>query len=342
MGRRRGFFAQIQRGIVEAERAERRQQRESLARAKHAQRIHAAQEADAEREAAEAEAEEYTARMASLTSLHRQATPLVDWQAAALATEPVLEEPATTPVNQAEAAVANYKPGLFARIFRRESKQRAVLQSALERRQAEWEESRRAAVAEHSNALAEWRDDMALAKAVLAGDLGSYDRVVRETRCLGELDEMGCAANVQWLSAQVVRVSLRASESDVVPREEKAVTARGKLSAKKLPSSKIADTYQDFICGAALRVGRELTAVLPLRGAVVDVWTQLLNPATGHLEDAPVLSVYCPRDRLDQVNFASVDASDLVGSLLHTMRFSRGKGMAAIQPIDAAPLVSKP
>jgi hypothetical protein len=64
------------------------------------------------------------------------------------------------------------------------------------------------------------------------------------------------------------------------------------------------------------------------------------NPATGHLEDTCVLSVYCPRDKLDRVNFQSVDASELVGSLLHAMRFSRGKGMSAVQPLDAGPIVA--
>jgi hypothetical protein len=351
MGRRRGFFAQIQHGIVEAERAERRRQRETLARTRHAQRMHAAvsreskrqaaaDDADTERQHAEAEVEEYAARMAALTSIHRQATPFIDWHAAARATEPPLEQPATSAVDEAEAALASYKPGLFARIFRRESKQRAALQGALERRQAEWQESRQLALAEHASAVSEWRDDVALAQAILGADLAAYDRVLHETGCLAEVSDNGCTVNVQWLSSQVARAAVRAQESDVVPTEEKSVTARGRLSAKKLPASKVAEIYQDFICGAAVRVGRELTAVLPLRGAVIDVWTQLLNPATGHLEDAPVLSVYCPREKLDRVNFASVDASELVGSLLHVMRFTRGKGMAAVQPLDAAPIVA--
>ena len=170
---------------------------------------------------------------------------------------------------------------------------------------------------------------------VCSRKMWSSTEVVTETECFAELQELGCGVAATWLSPSIGRVSIRAQEKDVVPAEEKKVTAKGQLSVKKLPAAKVSDVYQDFVCASALRAARELFAVLPLQGVVVDVWTSLLNKATGHFEDAPILSVYCPREKFERVNFDSVDASDLVTTLRHEMQFSKTKGLAAVTLLPA-------
>jgi hypothetical protein len=175
---------------------------------------------------------------------------------------------------------------------------------------------------------------VAFAQRVLEGDLAAYQQVLEESDCFEELNELGCAVAVQWGSAKVARAAVRAQEADVVPVEEKTVTARGKLAIKKMAAGRVTDIYQDFICGAALRTARELLAILPLDVVVVDVYTNLLNPATGHFEDAPVLSVYCPRERLERINFDNADASEVILTMRNAMTFRRGKGMDRVEPLQ--------
>lgn len=53
-----------------------------------------------------------------------------------------------------------------------------------------------------------------------------------------------------------------------------------------------------------------------------------------------VLSVFCPRERIDRIDFERADASEVVTTLAHSMKFSRGKGIAAVQPLDPEPFLA--
>jgi hypothetical protein len=271
--------------------------------------------------------------MELLVSAHRGCSAPVDWAANAKAPRPNATPVDETPIASVRAAIAGYKPTLITRLLKREAKQRADLSAQLRRAEETVKANRASAAAAHADSVAEWEEGLTFAGRILAQELAAYDEVVTETGCFAELEELGCGVSVTWLSPTTGRVSIRAQENDVVPTEEKAVTAKGQLSVKKLPAKKMGEVYQDFVCGSALRAARELLAVLPLRSVIVDVWTSLLDPATGHFEDAPILSVHCPREKFDRVNFDLVDASDLVTTLRHAMLFSKTKGLAAVTPL---------
>jgi hypothetical protein len=344
MGRRRGFFAEITHSIQQAERAERRRQRELLARQRHVQRLQdavgrererlqTALDKERERAHAELEAETYQNQVQVLLSVHRDATPHADWAAASQAPKPEATGVDRAPLELARTALRRYSPGLFDRVLRRTEKRRAALRDAVAAAEADHRRRQAQAASEHEAAIRGWEEQLAFAKRVLEGDLAAYQQVLEESDCFEELNGLGCAVAVQWGSAKVARASVRAQEADVVPAEEKTVTARGKLAVKKMAAGRASEIYQDFICGAALRTARELLAILPLDAVVVDVYTSLLNSASGHFEDAAVLSVYCPRERLERINFANADASEAIRTMRHAMSFKRGKGMDRVEPL---------
>lgn len=157
------------------------------------------------------------------------------------------------------------------------------LEAALAEAHALEQQARQQLMAEHPAAARQWEGAVALSQAVLNGDRSAYDRVVDESGCMEELTEMGCRPRIEWLSAHVARAQIQVQESDIVPAEEKSVTARGKLSTKKMPVGRFWEVYQDFLCGAALRTACELLAALPIAGVLVDVRTNLLNSGSGHL-----------------------------------------------------------
>ena len=70
----------------------------------------------------------------------------------------------------------------------------------------------------------------------------------------------------------------------------------------------------------------------------MDVWCEVLNSATGHFDDAAILSVYCPRDGVSSINFELADASDVVSSFVHRMKLSKGKGMLPVERLDLGDL----
>lgn len=128
----------------------------------------------------------------------------------------------------------------------------------------------------------------------------------------------------------------------MIPSEQHTLTARGALSSRGMPTTRGHLIYQDFVCGSALRVCREVFASLPVVWVGVTVRTWLLNSSTGHLEQVAVLSLVAPRPSIDALRFDALDPSDAMTNFLHRMGFKRNTGTSAITPFlpDDIPLTS--
>lgn len=297
--------------------------REAAAQMRAASRLAAAERKAQEQYLAQLEVEEYESRIEALTSLHRECTARLDWNLLA-AHSPVVDR---TESSRLQAELMSFRPTFIERIFGSKKRHAALVASfdeAVAREDGAWRE-----------AVEEAAEVRQTAVRVLAGDRVAYNSVIEATHCLDELREFGCDPRGDWIDARTAEVSIRVGSVDVVPSEAKALTGSGKLSTKKLPAARQMEIYQDFVCGAALRAARELTAVLPLRGALCHVRAPVLDTRTGHCPEVVVLSVFCPTDRLTdpRVNFARVDASDFVSTFLHKMRLTKGKGFQQVESL---------
>ena len=104
----------------------------------------------------------------------------------------------------------------------------------------------------------------------------------------------------------------------------------GKASFKALASGKRMKMHRDAICSAALRVAIEFLSTLPLDEVEVLMLTDVLDPATGHIDGAPVLYVRVADQALRAVNLGRTDACALLERLGGHMSWSRRDGFRAI------------
>lgn len=331
MGRRRGFFATMAQVAREAEREQRRKQRELLAQQRQVTRLRAALDRERERAEAELEAQTNENAVAVLLSVHHECSPAVDWTEVCQAQPPTLVPVDRMPLLRARNAQLAYSPSFFDRVLRRVETRRSALHAETVRVEREIRAAEARRRSEHEAAIREWTQRVELAKRILGGDLGAYDLVLEDSDCFEELNESGCSVAVAWTSPDSARAAVQVPGEDVVPRDEKKINSRGKLSVKNLPATRITEIYQDFICGAALRTARELFAILPLKSVIVDVHTSLLDPSTGNIQVSPVLSVFCPREKFATIKFERADPSSVIGGLRHSMSFKRGKGMDRVE-----------
>lgn len=288
-----------------------------------AQRLEATQRKAQEQYLAQLEVEEYVSTIAALTSVHRECSRPVHWPSLSNK-QPAVDRSESQSL---EASLAAYRPSLWERLWgstKRREELAAALAAARAREEAAW-----------SHAVAEAEEVRRLAAHVLSGDTSAYNHVVEGSGCLDELREIGCEHRGGWVNAQMAWATIRVPGPEVVPSEAKSLTASGKLSTKRVPAAAQMDVYQDFVCGVALRVARELCAVLPLQGVYCDIRAPILDTRTGLTPDVIVLSVLCPADRLTggRVNFDRVDASDLVTTFQHAMKLTRGKGFLPVESI---------
>ena len=92
-----------------------------------------------------------------------------------------------------------------------------------------------------------------------------------------------------------------------------------------LPKTDYNELLQDYVCGCAIRVARDLFALLPFRRIIID--------AENSGDD--ILSVEFTRDKMEGIDYSNVDASDFVCQFLYRMSFTLQGGFSKIVPLDA-------
>ena len=290
-----------------------------------------------EMELAEHSVARYEAHIEALTSVHQESGPTIDWPAIASAADPARPPPASAAASLI-AELNSYQPNLFARLFGAAPRKRRRLEAAIAIARSLDEAADAARAAEHKKACDQARDARALASAVIDGNLEAYRDVVTDADPFEELREVGVAATFDFSSPSVALVTLTALERSVVPSEQEALTARGKLTSKRMPKAQGNEIYQDYLCGAALRACREILALLPVEWVIVTVCTDILNTRTGHMETPPVLSLAAPRATMARLRFETLDPSEAMSNFLHRMNFKKAAGMTAVVPLAEADL----
>lgn len=289
----------------------------------------------AEKIAAEQVVAQYERLLQLLLTVHHTCTPTVDWSEVAAA--PPIEPPApsSTQTDAAERALQSYRPGLFARLFGGHKAARAALEQGVEvARVADREETQRSLEA-HAEALRSQEQERVVAQAILARDISQYVAALSGLEVFQELAEVTGTVEAKIVRPDFVTVEITLPPaSEVAPRQQHALTQRGKLSTKAMPVTRANEIYQDYACGAALRASREVFAVLPVDWVCTTVKTELLNAKTGHQELQPVLSVLTPRATISALAFATLDPSEAMTNFVHRMGFKKRAGMTAIEPLS--------
>ena len=104
---------------------------------------------------------------------------------------------------------------------------------------------------------------------------------------------------------------------EVIPAETKSLTTAGKLSMKAMPKGRFHEIYQDHVCGCALRVARELLALLPVDTVLVTASVDGIDSRVGSRANLPVLSVAFDRATMDRLDFERLDPSDAMENFVH-------------------------
>jgi len=119
-----------------------------------------------------------------------------------------------------------------------------------------------------------------------------------------------------------------------VPSQQKSLLQSGKLSTKAMPKGQFYEIYQDYVAGTLLWVANTVLGLLPIPEIVATGSINMLNPATGHLEETPVLSALVPRATIGQMNLERLDPSEGLANFKHVMNFKKTQGFTAITPIS--------
>ena len=192
-----------------------------------------------------------------------------------------------------------------------------------------------AAQTDYAQHLAQINWERQVAAGVLRGDISAYRSVLEHLSPFEELVESGMVVSVAELRADVGVLSCIVKDDAVMPKEKKELSAAGKLITKAIAAGTYWATYQDYVCGCALRAAREVFALLPLPRLVVNVAIAGIDTATGHPADITILAVSIPREIAARLRYESVDPSDSLANFDYRMKFKKSSGFEPVEPISA-------
>ncbi len=181
--------------------------------------------------------------------------------------------------------------------------------------------------------MEEYNEQVELDTKILAGDIEAYKIVIQELKPFDEFEELRVKIKYNEILRDRIKLELYGDDTTIVPKQTKSLLKSGKLSIKDIPVSKRNELYQDYICSAILRVGRELFALLPLSEIIINTKAEMLNTATGIKEFKTILSIKLMRDTMTHINFDLIDPSDSMQNFLHNMKYKKTQGFLPVEEL---------
>ncbi len=318
--------------------ASRRAEREAYRHHRSLQKQYQKQERLDELERVSYEVAVYENHIELLLSVHKECGAEWDWRAVYSSPPPAPPTPDDYHEQKARRALTRYQPSIWDRMFGWTEGKRTAFKRAVADAKEKDLEDRDAAVEEYKVAKADWDNSRQFAARILAGDISAYSEAVQETSPFSDMAVLGSSIDFTFTNPMVVQAQLLVNGVQAVPMETKTQLKSGKLSVKPMPTGRFNEIYQDYVCGAVLRVARELFALLPVNMVVVTAFGELLNTQTGHLEKTPILSVAIPRETARRIQWEFVDPSDTMANFVHRMCFKKSKGLYEIAPLQLSEL----
>jgi len=267
--------------------------------------------------------EEYNNYIELITGVHKECDEYIDWKHIYSLEEPFDPEGIGPKEAEAIRKLESYKPSFLDRIFK----------SRMEKKRQKLKEKVEVARKEDKRDYEEWKKLHELAGKILKGDLDAYLQVIEEMNPLDDLLDFGSEFEFGVNDPKAMEVEFMVKSNSVVPTYSLSLTKAGKLSKKDLTKTAYYDLVQDYVASTAIRIARDIFALLPLDKVVVHAVDNILNTQTGYEEEKTILSVVFEREILEKLNFQRIDPSDALNNFRHNMRFLKTKGFQPVERI---------
>lgn len=258
-----------------------------------------------------------------IKSIHKECDEHIDWQQISLSKHPYHTGEKGKHELEAINSLNNFKPTFTQKIFWSVEKEKQKLKNkiilAIEQDKQEFEELNRA---------------IKIAHKVMKQDVDTYFQVIEEMSPLDDLLDYGSGFEFFIEDPNILEVDFMVNSKDVIPTKQKTLTKTGKLSEKDMPKTKYLDIFQDYVCSCAIRIARDMFAILPFKSVVVNAMDEQLNTATGKIEEVTILSVKFDKDVLNTLNFEAIDCSDSMSNFVHNMDFKKTKGFMPVEKLQ--------
>ncbi|MGD0463676.1 MAG: 3'-5' exonuclease [Tepidisphaeraceae bacterium] len=270
------------------------------------------------------EVEEHQGVLDSLIQLHCSPLKSIDWARIAAQQKPQPPDYSRAEENAAAERLKSYRPNIFMKLLELDRERIAALEGEVEQARIRDRERHEEALAAFRAKAAAVEQHRRTAKRVLAGDQDAFNEVMDHCE-IAASPLLARKAIYSFVGPDAVEVFAYLNGPEAIPEQTKTLLASGRVSVRKAQKKEFAALYQDHICSAALRIARDLMALLPIKNVLLHGYTSATDPATGGECERCVLSCILNRRGFQTIEFDRVDPSDCVESFPHAMKISKGR-----------------
>ena len=277
-----------------------------------------------ELEEARATVEEFVAKIEEIQSMHKSSLDNIDWNTVAETAPPFIKGQPGPNEQFVRNKIENYNPGFLAKHIKGLNKAD----------NGKFDQELSEAIEKDNADFAEWHFWNQSSSFVLNGDIDGMLEFIQEFNLFDDFTEFGSGFDIGFYDPKHVEIEFDVMPDKVVPKEVYSLTSTGKLSTKQMSLSQRFDIIQDYVCSGALRIARDIMAVLPIDEVIIHATDNILNTATGNYEATDILSVKFNRDTLNKLNFDAIDPSDSMTNFECNMKFLKTKGFQKVDRLS--------
>jgi hypothetical protein len=276
------------------------------------------------------EVELHEQHIRALTTLHHEGWSPWDWHRMAASSPP--QPPYRQNHREAAAlqALQAHRPGVLGKLTGAD-RRLEELQQAVQIARAQDEQEYGFNYAAYMDELERWKWFQRTAQGVLSGDAEACQAAIDFLGPFQAFSQLGSSLNVCITRPWCVEAWLTANDQKAVPVEAISLTATGKVSRKTMPTQRYWAIYQDHVCSAALRIAREVFALLPIPVTLVHVAYPWTNSITGQPDRYPILSVAFDRETFFTLSLERIDPSDSMMNFEHRMEYKKNSGFDRVE-----------
>lgn len=186
--------------------------------------------------------------------------------------------------------------------------------------------------ASSSDALV-WQENISLAKEVLNKNVDAYLKVINEYSSMHDIAAFGSEFEFGSDDGNTLTANFLVNIEGVVPSVGFKQSDSGKVSDFTLKGSAYNDLAQDYVCSCAIRIAREVFALLPIDFLIVNAQDKIFDSSTGNQRDATILSTLFIRDGFSNINFDMIDPSDFVARFKTNQSFTKTNGFKEVEEL---------
>lgn len=256
-----------------------------------------------------------------VTSFHNTCSDSVDWEYIENLEPPFAKGEIGQKELEARKAYDTCKPNILEKLNK----------NAFEKRKDSLHKAISIAHQEDEDAYNVWLENVNSAKGVKDGNIVAYYTAIEAADSFTDLSEYGTDIEFGTDNPNYMEIEFCSKMEDLVPIDTLKVTTTGKISHSYYTKTEFYALCQDYVCSYAIRLGRELFALLPVKNVIVHASEKI---DTFSDAQRTILSVCFERDVFDEIDFSKgIDASDFVQSCIHNMDYKRTSGFKKVEKL---------